>query len=201
VMFCDEDEAGFGWISAEPDWMGRASHAIAVDGGIWLVDPVDFSGLDERLRALGEPRGVLQLLDRHGRDSAAIAARLAVPHLITPDSVPGSPFRTIPIKAMRGWREVALWLPEHRTLVVGDALGTVRYFCAPGRPLGVHPVLRIIHPPTALLALEPEHILCGHGRGVHSEAAEALNHAVRYARRELPVVLARFATAKQHPVT
>ena len=69
-IFCDESDGGFGWISPEPAWMGRASHALAADGGVWLVDPVDFAGLDERVRSLGEPRAVLQLLGWHNRDCA-----------------------------------------------------------------------------------------------------------------------------------
>ena len=42
VTFCDESDGGFGWIAPEPPWMQRASHALAADGGVWLVDPTDF---------------------------------------------------------------------------------------------------------------------------------------------------------------
>lgn len=59
--------------------MQRASHALAVEGRVWLVDPVDAPELEARIRLLGEPAGVVQLLDRHGRDCAAWAARLGVP--------------------------------------------------------------------------------------------------------------------------
>jgi hypothetical protein len=196
-VFCDESEAGFGWISREPDWMGRASHALAVGGRVWLVDPVDFAGLDDRVRSLGEPAGVLQLVAWHNRDSAAIAARLGVSHLVTPAEVPG--FEAIRIKGIPRWRETALWWPERRTLVVGEAVGTVRYYRAPGRALGIHPFLRIYRPPAALVRFEPEHVLCGHGAGIHEGAAEALRDAIHHARRDLPAVIPRIVRAKHHP--
>jgi hypothetical protein len=69
---------------------------------VWLVDPVDFAGLDERVRSLGEPRAVLQLLGWHNRDCASIAARLDVPCIVVPAEVPGSPFETIRVAGVRG---------------------------------------------------------------------------------------------------
>ena len=75
-------------------------------------------------------------------------------------------------------------------LVVADALGTVGYFTAPGEAIGVHPVLRL-RPPRSLGELEPEHILCGHGAGVHGPAAAgALHEALATSRRRLPRALA-----------
>jgi hypothetical protein len=42
-------------------------------------------------------------------------------------------------------------------------------------------------PPRSLLAVEPEHILVGHGEGVHEHASAALREAVERARqRTLP---------------
>ena len=76
---CDEFEGGFGWT--EPGFLERTSHAVEVRGAVLVFDPVDMPGIDERIRALGEPEAVVQLLDRHERDSAAVAARLGVPHL------------------------------------------------------------------------------------------------------------------------
>jgi hypothetical protein len=166
--------------------MQRASHALAVDGRVYLVDPVDFPELDARVRALGEPAAVLQLLDRHGRDCAAVAARLGVPRLETPAEAP--PFELLPVVKRRFRREVALWWPERRVLVVADALGTADYFLAPGDRLGVHPPLRLF-PPRRLARLDPEHILCGHGAGVHERAAEALHEALATSRRRTPRLL------------
>jgi hypothetical protein len=189
--FCDELGSepgwGFGWIAAEPARMQRASHALADGGRVWLVDPVDVDGLDERVRALGEPAGVLKLLDRHARDSAALAARYRVP-LLTPREagpVDGTPFLAHLVVSVPGWRETALWWPERRTLVVAEALGTASYFLAPGERLGVHPVLRLF-PPRSLAGFEPEHVVCGHGEGVHEAAGEALRDALAGSRRRAP---------------
>jgi hypothetical protein len=132
---------------------------------------------------------VIQLLDRHGRDSAAFAERLGVPRYETPfDGVSGAPFVPVAIHRHRFWREVALWWPEKRVLVCGDVLGTVGYFVPRGERLGVHPLLRLV-PPRSLSRFAPRHILCGHGEGVHGdEAAPALDEALRTARKRLPLV-------------
>jgi hypothetical protein len=182
---------GFGWIAAEPRLLQRASHALVADGQVWLVDPVQVEGLEERVRAAGRVVGVLQLLDRHGRDCASLARTFGVPLRYVPRAgTPGPPFEVIRTVRIPLWREAALWWPERRTLVVADALGTAAYFRAPGELLGVHPVLRLI-PPSSLARLEPEHVLCGHGRGVHGpEAADALHEALRTARRRTPSWLA-----------
>jgi hypothetical protein len=184
MRFCDEQDFGFGWI-VDDEKIRRTSHALVADGGVWFVDPVDWPEAVERARALGEPRGVLQLLDRHNRDCAALAARLGVPHHVVPERVEGSPFEFLPILRSRWWREVALWWPLGRVLACGDALGTLAYFRAPGEPLGVHPLLRL-RPPRALRRVFPEHVLCGHGWGMHENAAHALHVALGTARRRLP---------------
>jgi hypothetical protein len=182
---------GFGWIAAEPRLLQRASHALVADGQVWLVDPVEVEGLEERVRAAGRVVGVLQLLDRHGRDCASLARTFGVPLRYVPRAgTPGPPFEVIRTVRIPLWSEAALWWPERRTLVVADALGTAAYFRAPGELLGVHPVLRLI-PPRSLARLEPEHVLCGHGQGVHGpEAADALHEALRTARRRTPSWLA-----------
>lgn len=185
MRLCDETEWGFGWLQEER--LQRTSHALRAEGRVWLFDPVDSPGVEERIRALGEPAGVIQLLDRHGRDCAALAERLGVPlHEMPFDGVPGAPFVPVPIVQRRLWREVALWWPDEHVLLCGDALGTVRYFVAPGELLGVHPLLRVT-PPKALARFAPRHVLCGHGEGVHGdEAAPALAEALTTARRRLP---------------
>jgi glyoxylase-like metal-dependent hydrolase (beta-lactamase superfamily II) len=134
----------------------------------------------------------VQLIDRHDRDCAVLAERFAVPHLEVPfGGVPGSPFEVVKVVDRPLWREVALWWPEGRVLVCGDALGTLPYFLAPGERLGVHPLLRVT-PPRALGALDAEHVLVGHGKGVHGdETGQALASAVANARRGLPAALLR----------
>ncbi|MGI8421544.1 MAG: hypothetical protein ACR2MU_04685 [Gaiellaceae bacterium] len=175
----DELPHGFGWIASEPGYMQRASHALAADGRVWLFDAVDMPHLDERVRALGEPAGVVQLFARHERDGEAIAARLGIEHLVLPDALPGSPFELRRLSET----EVAVWWPERRTLLVSESLGSARFNRAGREPVGVHPLMRF-KPPRSLLAFEPEHVLVGHGEGSHGlEVAAALHASIRHAGR------------------
>jgi hypothetical protein len=195
ARFCDELDWGFGWIAPEPEFMQRCSHALAADGKVWLVDAVDAEGVEERVRALGEPAGVIQLLDRHARDCAPLARRLAVPLHVTPfELVPGAPFRPLRILRTRFWAEIAFWWRERQVLVCGDALGTAPYYLAPGERLGVHPLLRLV-PPRQLVRLEPAHVLCGHGEGIHEDATAAFREALSTSRRRIP----RWALRKLSP--
>jgi hypothetical protein len=191
AAFCDELPFAFGWISPEPPRLERASHALVEGGRVWLVDPVEIEGLEARIASAGEPAGVIQLLDRHDRDCAKLAERYGVPLLRTPfGGVEGSPFETHRVVDVPLWREVALWWPERRTLVVADALGTASYYLGPGERLAVNPLLRLV-PPRSLARFEPQHVLCGHGEGVHgAEASVALHDGLRTARREAPAWLA-----------
>ena len=188
LRFCDEFEGAFGWQVDER--MERTSHAVAVDGKVWLFDPLAWAPALERIPALGKPAGVIQLLDRHERDSAAVAAHLGVPHFAVPlDGVPDLGIELVRVADSRFWHEVAAWIPSRRTLVCADALGTAQYFRAGDEPLAVHPLLRL-KPPRKLARFEPEHVLCGHGAGVHgAEAPAALREALRTSRRRLPRAL------------
>jgi hypothetical protein len=190
VELCDDrGAAGFSWIVYEP--ATRASHALADGGNVWLVDPVRDDVALERALALGRPVAVVQLLDRHNRDCAAIAEELDIPHLVVPDVVRDSPFAAIALTRRRRWHETALWWPEARTLVVAEAIGTNRFFTAGREVAGVHLLLRLAPPRGALGGLEPEHLLVGHGRGVHGPAAAAaLQDALNGSRSGLPRLLA-----------
>ena len=194
TRFVDELDTGFSWISPEPAFMQRCSHAFLAGGKVWLIDPVlDDAALDggvvERVRALGVPAGVVQLLDRHGRDCSRFAQELGIPHFEVPDVAPaGAPFEVLPVLRRRRWHEVALWIPEHRTLVCAEAVGTAQYYRAPSERLAVHPMLRLT-PPRSLLAVEPERILVGHGAGLHDGASAALREAIEHARRRTPAWL------------
>jgi hypothetical protein len=199
----DEFKSGFGWQADEPEYMQRTSHAVASRRKVWLFDAIDVEGLDERVAALGEPGGVIQLLDRHPRDCLAIAERLGVPLLITPHQAPDA-LMPIRVRWVPGWHEVAVYFPDERVLVVGDALGTAGYFRAPGERLAVHPLLRMV-PPRRLDGLDPLHVLCGHGEGVHGEeAAAALDEALSTARRRihrwLPASIKAWRERKQQTV-
>ncbi len=182
----DEIEGAVGWIE-EAGGLRRTSHALSADDRVWLIEPVDGPGVEERLRSAGEPAGVIQLLDRHGRDGAVWAERLGVPLHVVPQSLPESPFQVLPLFDNRLWREVALWWPERRILVVGDALGTVPFFRAGPEPVGVHPLLRP-WPPRSLRGLEVEHLLVGHGEGLHHQPT-AVETALRTSRRRFPRLL------------
>jgi hypothetical protein len=185
---------GVSWVIDEP--ARRTSHALVADGRVWVIDPVEQPDAMARVAALGEPAGVLQLLDRHNRDCAAVAQRLGVPHLMVPDAVPGSPFQAIPVVRIPRWRETALWWAQQRVLVVAEALGTAPVFTAGHGAVGMHPVLRPL-PPGRLRGLEPEHLLPGHGPPVHGgDAREGVAWAYAHARRDLPrlaLTLARLA--------
>jgi hypothetical protein len=183
VVF-DEFEHGFSWFPDET--LTRTAHALHAGDGVWLVDPVDVPEALDRAAALGAPAGVLQLLDRHNRDCAAIAARLGVPHLRLPTTVPGSPFEVVPVLNLPLWHEIALWWPEARVLVVAELIGTNSMYALSGGPAGMHPLLRLTAP-GALRGYEPEHLLVGHGRGVHGPAAAtALAGAYSHARKDMP---------------
>jgi hypothetical protein len=188
VRTYDDFGFGFSWVTDEP--LTRTSHALADDGRVWIVDPVDAGDALERAAALGRPAAVLQLLDRHNRDCAEVARRLGVPRLVVPDVVPDSPFEVIRAVRVPRWRESALWWPARRALVVAEVLGTNRAYTAGRGDAGMHLFLRLL-PPKGLRDMEPEHLLVGHGAGVHGPAAAAaVRDAYARTRRDLPRVLA-----------
>jgi hypothetical protein len=183
LSFCDEIEGGFGWQVDER--MQRTSHALAGDRGVWIFDPIAWEPALERIAELGKPAGVVQLLDRHKRDCSQVATLLGIPHFAVPDpELPG--LEPIVVVDFRWWHELAVWVPSRQALVCADALGTAPYFRAPDEMLGVHPLLRL-KPPRVLGRYEPQHVLCGHGGGVHGpETPAALREALATARRRLP---------------
>jgi hypothetical protein len=194
VKIVDEFDGGLGWI--EDAFLGRTSHALAADGGVWLVDAVEPPDtVSQAIAALGDVAGVIQLLDRHSRDSAKLAERFGVEHVVAYAGQNGTPFELVPLVRRRPWREVALWWPERRVLVCGDALGTIGYFLSIGDRIGVHPLLRLF-PPRRLAKLDPERVLVGHGEGVHDDATTALHEALATARRRAPGVLVAAVRAR-----
>jgi len=189
----DEYAFGFSWVIDEA--MERTSHALADEGRVWLVDPVDAGDAIERARELGEPAAVLQLLDRHNRDCEAVARRLRVPHIAIPEALPDTPFEVVSIVDQRFWRERALWWPQRRALVVAEALGTSPMFTGGGPAVGVHVMLRLT-PPRRLGAYAPEHLLVGHGAGVHGPSTPAaIDEALGRSYRDLPKVLLKLPFA------
>jgi hypothetical protein len=177
---------GLTWIEASRT--ARAAHALASGEQVWLIDPFEDDAALGAATRLGQPAGVLQLLDRHNRDCEAIAARLAVPLLRIPQRAPDTPFEFVPMLNRRGWHEVALWWEQPRALIVAEAIGTAPAF-ALGRRAGVHPVLRLTPPRPQLAAYEPEMLLVGHGRTLDSDAAPALADALAHSRSDIPRLL------------
>ncbi len=196
ARFCDELPFGFGWILDET--YERCSHALVHEGRVWLVDPVEAEGVEERVRARGEPAGVIQLLDRHNRSCASFAARLGVPHHLVPrEPFDGAPFEFLLVRKGRRWQEVALWWRQQRLLLCADALGTGRFYRARGERLAVHPLLRPIPPRRRLGGISPGIVLCGHGEGILEDAEPAFREALATARRRLPAWLASVVRARR----
>lgn len=183
LLAIDETELGISWVIDEP--MERACHAILADGRVWFVDPVDVNGIVDRAAGLGEPAGVLQLLDRHNRECAEIAERFGIEHLNVPDAVPGSPFEAIKALRVPAWKETALWWPERRVIVVAEIVGTHPMTNAGTGPVGVHPMLRLL-PPRSIRGFDAEHLLAGHGPPLHADAAAAIDRAYSRSRRDIP---------------
>jgi len=186
-------------VHDEPAFMQRAGHAVLAGGGVWLIDPPDGDGLDAAIAELGEPRAVLQLLDRHPRDCRAIAERLGVPlHVVPLGDMPGAPFEVVPIWHLPMWKEDALWFGAERVLVVAEALVGAPDMAAPGEQVGVHPMRRLL-PPGSLRRFDPEHLLLGHGPALHgADARAAVDAALHGSRRRVPsLVVAQVRRAAQ----
>jgi hypothetical protein len=178
---------GLTWI--EETRMHRSAHALRSDGRVWLIDPFEDGQALEAAAELGDPAGVVQLLDRHNRDCSAIAAALGVPLLRLPERAPESaPYEVVPLIRRPGWKEIALWWPEERALVVAEAIGTADAF-ALGRPAGVHPLLRLTPPRSQLARYEPTMLLVGHGRTLESDGATAIADALSRSRADIPKLL------------
>lgn len=194
ILRFDEFDSGFSWVIDEP--LQRTSHALLVDGRVWLVDPVDEPSALERAAALGEPAGVIHLLDRHRRDCAELSRRLGIPHFKPYDGSPVPPFEVVPVLRAPVWKEVALWWAAAKMLVVAEAVGTNPVWAAGDGPAGIHPLLRL-RPPRLLSTYTPEHLLVGHGAGVHGrQASAALQEAFARSRRDLPRALLKLPSLR-----
>lgn len=186
-----------GWLAPTPGFMQRASHVLRDDdGNAWIIDPVDGPHLDAFLDGK-TVAGVVQLMDRHGRDCARVASRLGVPVHYLPRPGADLPFDVIDVVVQPRirWVEIALWLPSRKALVVADALGTTDYHCAPGEPVGVHPLMRLSRPPRMLAGRPVQHLLCGHGHGLHGpDTGAQIDTAIVNARRGIPALARRIAS-------
>lgn len=199
----DRWDGGFGWIAHPDELLRRASHGILGDRGVWLVDPVDWTGLDDLLQSHGPVAGVVVTIDRHTRDADTLAQRhdvaVHVPteigraaaeiHARTETAAAfaeDTGFHVRKAIELPLWREVALYQPDDGTLIVGDALGTAPYFSPANERLSVYPLLRPMPPRTAYSGLAPERVLVGHGKGVMEDGDQALEQALNRSRRNIP---------------
>lgn len=200
-------DRGASWIAYPDETMERASHVLSTDAGAIVVDPVDGDGIDDLFAEFGEVAGVVVLLDRHKRDSAAIASRHDVP-VYVPETlagveddidapterihrqVPDTDYGVHEVVSNPFWKEVALYGDADDTLVVPESLGTADYFLASGERLGVHPMRRLT-PPTKLRRLDPDRVLVGHGHGIMDDAAGAVSDAIRGSRGRTPGLYAK----------
>ena len=200
-------EGGGTWIAYPGETMQRASHALVVDGEVWVVDPVDAVGLDDYLADFGDVAGVVVLFDRHRRDSAEIATRHDV-SVWVPECMDGvAPELDAPVERFRYeladtgyvaytlvdnrfWQEAILYSDERNVLVVPESVGTAAYFRTSSEPLGVHPMMRV-RPPRKLARFEPDRLLVGHGAGIPEDAADALATALDGSRRRTPTLVAK----------
>jgi hypothetical protein len=195
----DEYDGGVGWIAYPEERMRRASHAMAVDGEVYLIDPLQIPDLEGVVASYGDIAGVVVLLGRHSRDSESIAREFDVPIHVPawvdyspPEDITlerheqrlaGSDFELIETVNWPGWREASLF--DGETLVVPESVGTASFFRSGAEPLGVQAVLRMT-PPGALRGLTPKRILVGHGSGIHEDATATLERALDSSRRNAP---------------
>lgn len=193
----DAYDGGVGWLAYPEETMQRASHAVESEGELWVIDPVDADGVDELLAEYGDVAGVVILLDRHLRDSAAVANRHDVP-VYVPTWMNGvaedldapvvrfedgvGEFALERVVDNPFWQEAALF--DGETLVVPEALGTVSYFRAPGERLGVHPMLRAL-PPTKLRQYDADLLRVGHGEGLSENVRPAIRDAITGSRQRM----------------
>jgi hypothetical protein len=200
----DEWDGGVGWIAHPEETMQRASHALATDEGVWLVDPLDAPGVDDRIAALGDLAGVILLSNYHRRDADVFAERYGVP-VTLPAPMTGvadrlqSPVDRLDVGGTLGEYELftvahSSWWQEYglsggETLLVGESVGTADYLRAGDEALGVMLLRRLTPPRAALSGRDPERILTGHGPGLHGDAGAALEEALAYSRRRFPRAL------------
>ncbi|MFC7077692.1 hypothetical protein [Haloarcula halophila] len=202
-------DRGASWFAYPHEEMLRASHVLATDAGVFVVDPVDADGIDDLFAEYGEVAGTVLLLDRHKRDTDTVANRHDVP-VYVPEwmsgvesdldapverihrQLPGTDYGVHELRNNPFWQEAALYGDEDDTLVVPESVGTASFFLAESERLGVHPMLRLL-PPKKLTRLDPDRLLVGHGHGIMEDATEALAYAVRGSRSRTPSLYAKTA--------
>ncbi len=201
----DRWDGGVGWIAHPEETMERASHALATDDGVWLVDPLEADGVGDLIDEYGDVAGVVVLSNHHAREADAFAARhdvaVTLPEPMTgvADTL-GADVRRLPVGGTVGdyellevahgggtWQEYALY--DGETLVASESVGSADYQRVGDERLGVMTLRRLTPPRDAFGDLSPERVVAGHGPGVHEDADAALDEALRYSRRRFPRAL------------
>lgn len=194
---------GFGW-QAHPEEAGkRTSHAIPTGDGVWLFDPLDAPNIDERIEEIGEVAGVAVCSDYHTRAASVFARRHDVPVTVPAwlsrvDSRIDAPIERVDgrlagfelrrLRPLWAWRETVAYRERDGTLYVPDFLSTHSKFTVSGERLGM-PTFSRLDPPRERLAVTPERLLFGHGRGMFEEPAGRLAETLDRARSRFPKAL------------
>ncbi len=202
----DRWEGGVGWLAHPQEAGERASHAVATDDGLWVIDPVDAEGLDDLLAEYGDVAGVAVLSNYHARDADAVANRHGVPVHVprwmdrvadrlaadverTDPVLGAADFETVRVEPLSLYRAVLAYRPDDGTLIVPDLLSSGSGYPTGDERVGMMLGSRLFPPREPFEGMEPERILFGHGRGVFDDAAGALDDALAGARRRLPRAL------------
>jgi hypothetical protein len=203
----DRYETGIGWLAHPNETGRRTSHAVVgEDGGVWLIDPINAPGINEKLSTLGDVCGVIVCSNYHVRDADVFAARHDIPvycpswlsraasKLEAPiepktETIGTSGFELHRCRPFPGWSEAVAYRKSDETLYVADVLGTSTLFTVGEERLGMYLLCRIAPPRTVFEGLSPQRILVGHGPGIFENASAALRTALDGARRRLPAAL------------
>ncbi len=187
-----EEEGGDeGW---DPD---VAWWAISTSAGVVLVDPLvdDWDSLDRLLSESGGCAGVIRTCHWHQRSVAEAASRYAAQVWAkpAPEGVPQHGYDHgvkdgdevhggLRVTDVERADEIALWLPEQRALLFGDAMlrrpdGELRVCPDPwtqpdGGPARLREILRRLAEPPV------EHVLVSHGPLVTGNGLESLQSAL-----------------------
>jgi hypothetical protein len=175
------------WTALHPDWKPGEGweqevgcvYYEAADATV-LIDPLVpsqrerfFAALDQDVERRGLPVVVLLTCESHRRSAAELTERYQAGDA-PPDGI--EPFLVADLE------ETLWWLPEHRTLVVGDvllggadgiAVRTDSWLEGLASPAAVHAALR------PLLDLPLERVLVSHGEPVLEHGRAALERALK----------------------